>query len=67
MAKKEKIICSCKDCIFAYLMRSLECNPVVSECQKTGERQVASTTHCCDFFKQRDINKQVIINKMKFV
>lgn len=33
----------CKDCEYAYLMRSCPFNPIVAECTKTKERHVASS------------------------
>lgn len=59
---------TCLRCKFAYLMRSMECNPIVSECGKTKMRHVASTPHAenCGF-KERDgemeIHEMIFLNK----
>lgn len=56
----------CKNCIFAYLMRSAVWNPIVSECTKTKERHVATTPQNkkCGFEKRKD---EIVIHEMIFL
>lgn len=66
MAKKQTIEPhTCFECRFAYLMRSVPVNPIVSECTITKEREVASTLLKCEHFKPRV--EEVIINPMKYL
>lgn len=65
MAKKNIEPHSCFECRFAYLMRSVPVNPIVSECTITKEREVASTLLKCEHFKPRVEN--VVINPMKYL
>lgn len=53
MAKKNIEPHTCFECRFAYLMRSIPVNPIVSECTITKEREVASTLLKCEYFKPR--------------
>jgi hypothetical protein len=43
----------CYECIKAYLMQSLPCNPIVAECEEDGERWVASMNPKCGKFSER--------------
>lgn len=65
MAKKNIEPHSCFECRFAYLMRSVPVNPIVSECTVTKVREVASTLLKCEHFKPRVEN--VVINPMKYL
>lgn len=40
-------------------------DPVIAECQVTGERHVASTAVACPFFKKRDKNESVELRKKR--
>lgn len=56
----------CRECQFAYLMRSEKWNPIVAECTKTKERFVASTCQTnCKTFKKRE--GEMVINEMIFL
>lgn len=66
MAKKQTIEPhTCFECCFAYLMRSVPVNPIVSECTITKERNVARTPIKCQRFKNRIGCAK--INPMKFL
>ncbi|KGF24895.1 hypothetical protein [Prevotella histicola] len=65
MAKKNIEPHSCFECRFAYLMRSVPVNPIVSECTITKEREVASTLLKCEHFKPRV--GEAVINPMKYI
>lgn len=52
----------CFDCRFAYLMKSSPINPVVSLCERSGVREVASSLIKCEHFKER--SGEVKINPM---
>ena len=53
MKKNKTELHSCKECSNAYLMRSAPYNPIVAECKKTGERQVATMPLHCLYFEQK--------------
>ena len=54
MSKKATIQANtCYQCSHAYLMHSNPNDPIVSECSKTKQREVASTPIRCRNFKQR--------------
>lgn len=65
MAKKNVEPHTCFECRFAYLMRSVAVNPIVSECTITKEREVASTLLKCERFKPRV--GDAVINPMKYL
>lgn len=65
MAKKNIEPHTCFECRFAYLMRSIPVNPIVSECTVTKVREVASTLLKCEHFKPRV--GDAVINPMKYL
>ena len=60
MSKKQLLIPhTCFECQNAYLMRSEPYNPIVSECSKTKQREVAGTPLKFHYFKQRMGNVEI--------
>ena len=55
----------CLDCKNAYLMQSLPCNPIVSECTITKERWVASMEPDCGRFEHR--KAEAVIHPMIYL
>lgn len=54
MSKKQLLIPhTCFECHFAFLMQSSPHNPIVSECSKTKQREVASVLLKCQYFKPK--------------
>ena len=48
--KKDMPKHKCYDCKYAYLMRSNVHDPIIAMCEKTKEREVASTILHCPYF-----------------
>lgn len=65
MAREEQKAVRCMDCKFSYLMRSAACNPIVAECERTHERNVATVNIHCKLFKETYEKK--VINEMKYL
>lgn len=54
----------CADCEYAYLMRSLAVNPVISLCRQGRDREVANVVVKCELFRQRQ--GEAVIHQMVY-
>ncbi len=52
MAQKQETFVKCMDCKWADLMQWFE-NPIVAQCNKRNERQVAATRRICKEYAER--------------